>query len=555
VTALAYVRMASAGFIWDDDAYVTQNENLRSLAGLARIWLDPRSIPQYYPLVHTSFWIETRLWGLHPAGFHLTNVLLHAVNALLLWRVLAALAVPGAYLAAAIFAVHPVMVESVAWVTERKNVLSMALALGSIVAYLRFAPLGDEPRSPRPARAWAASLGLYALALLGKSVVCSVPAVVLVLTWWKRGRVRWNDVKPLLPFFALGIVAAASTIWLERHHVGAAGEEWSLAPVERVLVAGRALWFYAGKLAWPHPLIFFYPRWQPSAAQAWQFAFPVGAAIAVAALWRARHRIGRGALAAVLVFAGVLFPALGFFDVYPFRYSFVADHFQYHASAALIALFAAVCARGAGRFGRAGPVAACVLVAALALLTFRQTHAYRDLETLYRDVVAKNERAWNAHLNLANLLSSQGRNEEALPFARDAARLAPELADAHNTLGGVLFLVAARDAGSSPRREEALRALERAIAIEPDHRDALYNAAVAALSLGRPERALPHFERLLALDPASIDAREGIGRSLLALSRPAEAVTPLRDAVRLAPDRSDLRALLAEAEQRAAAAP
>jgi protein O-mannosyl-transferase len=492
---VVYSPLRSAGFVWDDDQYVTANPTLADAAGLARIWLEPRATPQYYPLVHTGYWLEHRLWGLDPRGYHATNVLLHALCAVGLWRVLLRLRVPGALFAASLFAVHPVAVESVAWITERKNVLSLAFALASLAAYLRFAPPeGEEPGAPRRWSAYALALALFACGLLSKTVVFSLPAVIAVLLWWKRGRIGGRDLAPLVPFLPLGAAAGLYTAWLEKHHVGAVGAEWALAPVERVLLAGRALWFYAGKLAWPEPLIFFYPRWRIDAADPWQWVPPLAAAALVLVLWAARARIGRGPLAAVLLFGGILFPALGFFDVYPFRYSYVADHFQYHAAPALLALFAAGATLAAARLGprarRLAPAAALALLAALGALTFRQAHAYRDLDTLYRDVLAKNDGAWNAHLNLANSLSSQGRNAEGLPHARAAARLAPEIADAWNTLGGLLFLNAAASPGEGrPLLEESIAAFERAVAIEPGHVDALANGAVALEVAGRRAEA------------------------------------------------------------------
>jgi tetratricopeptide (TPR) repeat protein len=504
-----YAPVRSAGFIWDDDQNVSQNRNLEDAAGLARIWLEPRTSQQYYPLVHTGFWLERRLWGLDPRGYHVTNVLLHALCAVLLWRVLLALRVPGALLAASLFAVHPVMVESVAWITERKNVLSLAFALGALAAYLRFAPPDGEPPEPRRRGAtYALSLALFACGLLSKTVVFSLPAVIAVILWWKRGKLGVRELLPLAPFLPLGAVAGLHTAWLEKDHVGAVGAEWTLGVLDRLVLAGRALWFYAGKLAWPEPVIFFYPRWHVDAAEPWQWVPPLAALAVVAALWGARERIGRGPLAAVLLFGGILFPALGFFDVYAFRYSYVADHFQYHAAPALLALFAAGATRAAARLEpgvrRFAPAAALVLLAALGALSFREAHAYRDLDTLYREVLAKNGEAWNAHLNLANSLSSQGRNAEGLPHARAAARLAPGIADAWNTLGGLLFLdAAASPAGGGPLLEESIAAFERAVAIEPGHVDALANGAVALEAAGRRSEAAEWRARLAEAERAA----------------------------------------------------
>ena len=226
---IAYAPTLDAQLIWDDSENITANPTLRSWDGLRRMWFVPQSIQQYYPLMYTTYWVEYRLWGLSPRGYHLDNMLLHATAAVLLWRLLLRLAVPAAWFAAAIFALHPVQVESVAWVTERKNVLSLSLALAAMLWYLRFAPASPpapsdaSERDPAAARwGWyAAAFVTFALALLAKTVVLSVPAVLLVIYWWKRGRLSWRDVVPLIPWFALGLTLAAITLWMETHHVGA----------------------------------------------------------------------------------------------------------------------------------------------------------------------------------------------------------------------------------------------------------------------------------------------------------------------------------------------
>jgi tetratricopeptide (TPR) repeat protein len=446
LTAIVYWPTLGNRFVWDDDDYVQENGTLSSPAGLNAIWSDPAATPQYYPLVHTSYWIEHALWGLNPRGYHIDNLLLHAVAALLVWRLLVRLAVPGAWLAAAFFAVHPVEVESVAWITERKNVLSCVFALGSMLAYLRFAPptpqtslATDNARTRTNGAYYALAFVLYAAALLSKTVTATVPAVLLVIYWWKQGKFSWREAASLLPFFALGLALSAVTISLEETQVGAVGESWNLSPFERVLIAGRAVWFYAGKLAWPHPLIFFYPRWIIDASVAWQYLFPASAVGAIVTLWLARRRIGRGPLAAVLIFVGVLTPALGFFNVYPFQYSFVADHFQYHASIALIALAAALLVTTNGYFmpsrQRLGWFGGCCLLAILALVAQRRTHAFQDRQTLLEDTLAQNPTAWVVPLNLGYVLFEEGKYDESIPLFQSAVKIRQQLADDHPKIG------------------------------------------------------------------------------------------------------------------------
>ncbi len=413
----AYWPTLSNRFIWDDEHYVENNETLRSAAGLHRIWFTIGATPQYYPLVHSAFWVEYHLWGLNPLGYHVVNMALQVCNALLVWRLLSRLSVPGPWFCAALFAVHPVCVESVAWITERKNMLSLLMALGSILAYFRFAPPEVTFRQG-PWRWYALALLLYVLALFSKTVSASVPAVLLVIYWWKQGQLPWREALRLLPFFAVGLSLAMLTVWMEKNVVGAEGNEWNLTPIDRVLIAGRALWFYAGKLAWPHPLIFFYPRWTIDGHVWWQYLYPLAAGAVIVGLYLARNRLGRGPLAAVLIFAGVLVPALGFFDVFPFRFSFVADHFQYHASIGLITLGGATLTLLARRWlvrpPWLAPILGAGLLVVLGLVTFAKTPTYWNAQTVYEDTVRLNPGCWAAHHNLGNTLHEQGKYAEAI---------------------------------------------------------------------------------------------------------------------------------------------
>jgi tetratricopeptide (TPR) repeat protein len=510
LVAVAYLPVVRAGFIWDDESYVEANEALRTFDGLGRIWTVPRTERQYYPLVHTTFWIEYHLWGLHPLGYHLVNVILHGASAVLFWRLLMRLSVPGAWFAAALFAVHPVMVESVAWVTERKNVLSLLLALLSLHAYLRFAPLerASDDRRAQPAQQWrwyAISFALFVAALLSKTVVASMPAVILVILWWKRGRLSFRDIAPLLPFFIVGIGLGLFTVWMEKNHVGARGDEFDFSPVERLLIAGRALWFYAGKLAWPSPLVFFYPRFKIDDHALWQYLFPIAAVALIAALWWWREKIGRGPLAAVLIFAGVLVPALGFFNVYPFRYSFVADHFQYHASLA----FFAIAGAGAAWLWKqlpepsrkAAPIAAGLLLVLLTGLTFSQSLTYRDLETLYHHTIAKNPEGWTAYSNLGVYVESLGRHDEAYENFKKAVELNPDNENNQNNMGHVLLKLAERDGFTPQRLEEMMGYFRRALALNPSSIAARRGLGFALVRANRPNEAIEQFSRTLTLRP------------------------------------------------------
>ncbi len=526
LTVAAYLPAARGGWVWDDDVYVEHNPTLSEPGGLGRIWLEIDATPQYYPLVHTSFWLEHRLWGDEPAGYHWVNILLHALSAVLLWRVLTLLLPESprivAWVAAVIFALHPVHVESVAWITERKNVLSGVLYLSAALCYLRWA-LAKEKRSRW---LYALSLLLFLGALLSKTVAASLPAALLLVLWWKRGRVTVSDIRPTAPFFALGAGLGLLTVWIEKHYVGAAGAAWDFTFLDRCVIAGRALWFYLGKLLWPAQLTFIYPRWEIGGG--WRLLFPAAAVAAVIVLWLLRRRLGRGPLVAALFFCGTLFPALGFFDVYPMQYSFVADHFQYLASLGPIVLAAAAGARLAGRLSQRRLAAAVLVLVLLILgvLTWRQGEIYRDEETLWRDTLAKNPGAWMAHNNLGMLLQSRGEVDAAVRHYRRTVEIKPDYAYGHNNLGTA---VESRD------RRAAIAYFERALTLDPDYAKAHYNLGSALAAEGRAAEAESHFRRAVELDPEHASGHNNLANLLAAQGRLEEAIGHYRRSLELRP--------------------
>ncbi len=378
LAAAVYWPVVDCGFVWDDDDYVTQNPVLRTLGGFYCIWFEPRSLPQYYPLVHTTFWLEYRLWGTAPLGYHVVNVVLHAGSAWLLWRLLEQLAIPGALFAALWFLVHPVHVESVAWVTERKNVLSLVCYLAAARSWFCWHDGGTRRHW------WIASLWFVA-ALLSKTVTASLPAALGVVLWWRDGRLTRRALTGALPWLVLGAAFGWFTVHLEATHVGAADAPWQLVGSERLLVAGRAVWFYLGSLLWPFGLCFNYPRWELDVTSLLQWVAPVATLLVVGLALLLHRRLGRAPAAVLLVFIGTLVPALGFFDVFPFRYSFVADHFQYHASLAILVGGSALAVPLVARIGHAlGSGLGAMVVVCLAIVAHLQVPQYRDFETLWR---------------------------------------------------------------------------------------------------------------------------------------------------------------------------
>ena len=527
-----YVPAFLAGFVWDDRIF-NQALAVRDWDGLGRLWFRPSEIRDeghYWPLVYTSFWLEHKLWGFAPAGYHAVNVLLHAANVLLLWRLATRLAVPGAWLVAAVFAVHPLHVESVAWVIERKDVLSGLFYLCAFLAWLRFA---EAPG--RGGRHYVSALALFVLGMLCKSIVVTLPAALLIARWWKEGRVTGADVLRVAPFFAVGAAIALADLSFYN-----AREPLSLGytAAERLLIAARALWFYVGKLLWPVDLAVIYPHWEVGAGDPVGWAF-VAAAVALAAvLWFFRHRIGRGPLAGGLFFAATLLPVLGFVDYGYMQFSFVADRHQYLAGAGLIAVAVGSAAHGAGRlpaglWRRGAAAAAAAVLMVLAVLTWRHAEVYRDGLSLFTHVVAHNPEARFAHRNLGEALSVDGRWDEALAAFRVAAEQAPGDDRDHSNVGAALVML--------DRLDEAEERLRHALSLDPKSTYALQNMASLAVRRERHGEALDLYRRLVEVDPRNPSAHHGVGTALYFLGRPAEALKALERALALDPARGDIR--------------
>jgi protein O-mannosyl-transferase len=567
---VAYLPALHGGPLWDDAGHLTRPD-LRSLAGLGRIWFDLRATQQYYPVTHTAFWIEHRLWVDWYPGYHLVNVTLHAISAVLLVRVLRRLGLPGAWLAGALWALHPVQVESVAWMSELKNTLSGVFYFGAALFYLRF-------DSKRASKDYFAALGLFVLGFLAKSAIDTLPAALLILLYWKRGKINWRtDVRPLLPFFFAAIGSGLVTAGIERIVIGAKGPEFHFTLIDRGLIAGRAIWFYLGKLVWPADLIFSYPRWQIDPSVWWQYLFPASAlALAGGLLWL-RKLLGRGPAVAFMYFVVMLIPALGFVNIYPFRYSFVADHFQYLASVGPLVLLSA----GIEKLRRVSvhfhkllaPALCTVLLCLLCAATWRQSGNYRDIETLWRATIAGNPNSWLAHNNLGAILLDDGKIGEAISEDRQAMRIEPGFPETYDNLGNALFKAGHTDEAISMFREalridpasaevednlgnallkkgavgEATSAFSDALKLDPRDANAQNGLGNAFLKEGHKAEAIAAFGEALSLDPANADAHNNIGNTLLQDGRIQEAITQYGEALRSNPSLADAHYNLGDA--------
>ena len=524
LTFITYIPVLRGGFIWDDDALITKNPMIKAGDGPYRLWFTTDA-PDYYPLTGSLWWLEWRMWGDNATGYHVVNVLLHAANAVLVWLILRRLKIPGAWLAGLVFAVHPVNVATAAWISEQKNTLSMLFGALALLFYLRFC---EENRW----RWYGFSLGAFLLALLSKSAVVMLPFVLLGCVWWLRGRIRWKDCLCSAPFFVLSLVLGLLTIWFQYHRVLQGTLVRSDSFSTRLAAAGWVPWFYLYKAFLPLNLTVIYPKWQIDASR-W-IAYAPGALLVACFLvfWRKRRTWGRPLLFGLGCYVVMLFPVLGFFDQALYRYSLVADHWQYYSIAAAIALAVAagdrVYRRMANQHRQWGVVAAAVAVATLGAASWQRAGVYAADEKLWQDNVAKNPTAWMAYSNLGLNMEWAGDPEAAVGYFEQALRINPDSADAHNNLALALLQLG--------RTQAAVPHLEQALRINPDYADAHINLGNALFQLGRVPEAFSHYQRALRLDPDSPLLHDDLGVALEKLDRVAEAIEQYETALRLDPD-------------------
>ncbi len=534
VTIFMYRPAWNGGFIWDDDDYVTNNELLTAPDGLRRIWFSLDSPSQYFPLVYTTFRIEHALWGLNPSGYHWINLLLHVANALLVWRALVRLKVPGAWLAGAIFALHPVHVESVAWITERKNVLMGFFFLLTLLAWIAFL---DE-RTKRPWRFYGLALILYVLALSAKTTACTLPAALLLILWLQKKPIDKRRLSQVVPFLILGIGMGLLAVWWERYHQGTRGALFALGPIERILIASRAVWFYLSKLIWPSNLTFIYPKWNISPAHPLDYAWLLAGVVLCAVIYFARRYVGRGVEVAAAFFVATLSPVLGFIMLYTFRYTFVADHYQYLASIGPIALASAGVATLAGTFKRSRPLilsaAGCVTVT-LALLTWRQAAMYADIEALWRTTLKENPECWMAHNNLGIALFQKGDTDDAIAHYRTTLEMQPDFWDAEYNLGIALL--------SKGQVDEAIAHCSNAVRIAPNDPDAQLGNAL--LQKERIDDAIVHYQKALSMRPDYFLAHHSLGHAFLEKGEIDAAISHCRAALLIQSENADAHTNLA----------
>jgi tetratricopeptide (TPR) repeat protein len=545
LTVVVYLPALRGEFVFDDPMLITANPIVKANDGLHRFWFTTEA-PDYYPLTWSLWWLEWRLWGASPMGYHVLNVLLHAVNAVLVWVVLRRLKIPGAWLAGLVFAIHPVNVATVAWISEQRNTLSMLFGLVATLLFLKF----DEDRRWR---SYGFSLAAFLLALLSKTAVVMLPVVLLGCVWWVRSRVRWKDFWYSVPFFALSLALALVTIWFQYNRALVGRMARADGFLSHLAAAGCVPWFYLYKALLPVNLTVIYPKWD---IHAWRWAACVPGAVLAGCfvlLWWKRKTWGRPLLFGLGSFVAMLFPVMGFFNQGFYNYSLVADHWQYYSIIGVIALVVAgavTIGRRMGerrrRFGTAVGVAALL---ALGMATWMRAGVYQNSEALWRDNVVKNPSAWLPHYNLGNVFLNAGTTEEAIRHYEQALRLKPDYTDAHVNLGDCLLRVG--------RVQEAIDHYKQALQVEPNAADVHNNLGFALVQAGKTEEAIQHYERALQINPQFAAAHYNLGNALLEKGRFRDAITHYERAVQITPDYPDAHnnlafALLQEGDVQAA---
>ncbi|HBI22910.1 MAG TPA: hypothetical protein DDX84_01565 [Nitrospiraceae bacterium] len=526
ITILVYIPAIRGGFIWDDDAFLTDNPLIKASDGLYYFWFSTKP-PDYFPLVSTSLWIEWRLWGMNATGYHITNVLLHAISSVLVWLVLTRLKIPGAWLAGLIFAVHPVNVESVAWITERKNTLPMVFYLLTILSYLQFEVSSKQ-------RWYFISLSMFLLALLGKTSVVMLPFVLLGLAWWQRGRVTREDLIRSIPFFALSLMLGLVTVWFQYKGVGediVRNDSF----LSRLAISGWAVWFYLFKALIPYKLTFVYPRWEIDEYSILSYIPLFILLLLLSLFWLYRRTWGKSLLAGFGYFVVTLIPVLGFLNIYFMKYSFVADHWQYFSIIGIIALIVGVGSAYLSRLNKITPeirvTCAVIVVAILSLLTWKQCFIYKDMETLRLDTIRKNPTTGMAHNNLGNVYEKQGRLDEAIKEYLIALKIKPDDAEIHNNLGVVYY--------EQSRVDDAIKEYLTALKIKPDYGDAHYNLALVYHGQGRLNEAIKEYMVALKIKPDDAEIHNNLGLAYAIQGHLDESIHEFQITLKLKPDHAN----------------
>ena len=517
------------GFIWDDNVFLYDNPLIHAPDGLYRFWFTTQA-PDYFPLVSSSLWFEWRLWGMHPVGYHIVNILLHAGGAVMLWRLLLALEIPGAWMAALIYAIHPVNVETVAWITERKNTLPMVFLLPAMLLFLKSDRSGSR-------RDYVLALVAFLLALLAKTSVVMLPFVLLICAWWMNRRVTRRHLLRVVPFFGLSALAGLVTVWFQYNRAIRDGVVRTDGFASRLAIAGRAIWFYLAKAIWPFNLSFVYPRWVVDPAAVRSYLPVIVLAVTCCMLWFLRRRSWAAPIAVAMgCYLVNLLPVLGFTNIYFMRYSLVADHWQYTAMPAVIALVVGSLAMLARRGTQSRNLMAfggVVAIVVLSISTYRRCEIYHDLETLWRDTLAKNPLGSMPNNNYATLLLDDGKLDEAEVHLRTALQDDPRSYEAVMNLG-LVFERRGDKAG-------ALEQFRRSAAMEPRYSFAQANLGRLLIVMGQSAEGVEHLNAAIASNPRCVPAYRERATAREAAGDLGGALADLQSVAETDPSDADLR--------------
>ncbi len=540
-TVFAYWPCRHGEFLWDGGLLITENSLVKSPDGLFRIWFSTEPV-DYWPVTNSMFWLEWHLWGDNTTGYHAINLALQITNSLLIWLILRRLFIPGAFLAALLYAVHPVNVEGVAWIAQLKNGLSLFFFLLSVVCYLKaYRELTDTSNFKLPPRGNATpplfsvpwywvSIVMFVLAMLSKGSVAILPIVLLIIVWWRRGQITRIDLIHTAPFFLVAVVLTLVNIWFQRH--GSSEIIRFVTPLQRLLGAGAVPWFYLHKALIPLDLSFVYPQWYIHIDNIlWWLPLCASIALTVLLFWQRNRPFIRSVFVAWLFFCVALLPIMGLTDVYFMKYSLVADHYQYIAMIAVLALVAATLSHWASK--RLAVGLAVFLAGACCALAHQQTYNYVDGDTLYQSILAKNPDCWLAYNNRGVQLLKAGQVDEAIASYEKALAIDANMIEAQNNLGAAL--------AKKGDFQGAIGHYHQALTIKPNYADAHGNLGLALAKIGDQNNALDELQTAFMLNPNLPEVSFNLAHQLKQMGRNQEALKQYQETVRMDPDNAKVR--------------
>lgn len=527
-----YSPVFNGDWLWDDDYLITANLVVQSPDGFASFWVEPKTA-DYFPLTMSLLWLMWKWFGMDSTGYHVASVLLHALGSCLVWALLKTIGLRGGWLVGLFFSVHPIAVESVAWVSELKNTFSLPFFLLAGCFFVRF-----EDTGRRIFYWWA--LVLFLAAMLAKSSAVMFPVVMLLYVWWLRDRIVWRDLWNAAPFFLVSLILGLVTLYFQ--HSRAIGNE--PIPIggldSRFAIAGMAIFFYLSKILWPALLLPIYPQWNANPPELIQFLPWSVLAGVLGVFWIRRKTWGRHALMGAGFYLITLLPVLGFVAMSYMRVGWVADHFLYIPMIGVVALGVGVGFRASDLAGKKwrlvfGAFAAFV-VGVLAFWSHRYAGIWENEDKLWNYTLKHNWECWQAHNRIGAREFNRGNVDVALDHFREATRLRPDLAETQNNLGSAVL--AKKDTKAAIKQfQEALRLSPDIVAIQsnlarallldnqpaaaaefyadlcrryPDNSTFLCNLGVTLYQSGKKTEAIAIFRRALEMDPNLLDARENL---------------------------------------------